>query len=369
MNRYPLGRTTLVAFSCFALLAGGAWLSGGGESSARAQLAQESRHFAPTGYTVSGAFLSYFDRYGGVRIFGYPISGEITEDGRTVQYFERQRFEYHKEFAGTQYEVLLGQLGTELGRGKVSLDPIAQGATPAGSVFVPETRHSLGAPFLEYWRANGGVRVLGYPISEPVTLNGFLTQYFERARLEYHPEKVALGFGVELGHLGREYVQSRPGVAGAIAAGPKPGPAPTVVPSTGRTRPLTLQELELLDLVNAGRVKAKLAPVELSGDLLSLSVQRSQDMAERGYYAHVTPEGKNFIDLMREAKIPFRFGGEILSKNNYREDLTAQRTYEGWMNSPTHRAIIMDARFTVVGVGEAKDSKGFYLFTMIFAQR
>ena len=47
-------------------------------------------------------------------MFGYPISGEITENGRTVQYFERARFEWHPENKGTPYEVLLGHLGNQV---------------------------------------------------------------------------------------------------------------------------------------------------------------------------------------------------------------------------------------------------------------
>ena len=39
----------------------------------------------------------------------------------------------------------------------------------------------------------GDVRVLGFPISEPVVENGLTVQYFERARMEYHPENAASG--------------------------------------------------------------------------------------------------------------------------------------------------------------------------------
>ncbi|HMA37510.1 MAG TPA: hypothetical protein VKY74_23860 [Chloroflexia bacterium] len=73
--------------------------------------------FAPTGHTLSGKFLDYWNRYGGLPMFGYPLSEPFQEvsatDGKTytVQYFERARFEYHPENAGSFYEVLLGFLG------------------------------------------------------------------------------------------------------------------------------------------------------------------------------------------------------------------------------------------------------------------
>ena len=74
--------------------------------------------FPETGHTVGGKFLAYWQQYGGLAQQGYPISDEFQEisplDNKlyTVQYFQRAVFEYHPENAGTQYEVLLSQLGT-----------------------------------------------------------------------------------------------------------------------------------------------------------------------------------------------------------------------------------------------------------------
>jgi hypothetical protein len=73
--------------------------------------------FPQTGKRLGGVFLGYWRTHGGLMQQGYPISDEFTEisplDGRayTVQYFERAVFEYHPEYAGTPYEVLLSHLG------------------------------------------------------------------------------------------------------------------------------------------------------------------------------------------------------------------------------------------------------------------
>ena len=67
-------------------------------------------YFAVTGHTMSGAFAAYWNANGGLAIFGYPISEVFSENGMQVQYFERARFEWHPEFAGTKYEVELGRL-------------------------------------------------------------------------------------------------------------------------------------------------------------------------------------------------------------------------------------------------------------------
>ena len=81
--------------------------------------------FPETGHTLGDsseggrAIASYWTRLGGLKQFGFPISQPFTEvskdDGKSylVQYYERQRFEYHPENKGTRFEVLLGRLGAE----------------------------------------------------------------------------------------------------------------------------------------------------------------------------------------------------------------------------------------------------------------
>ena len=71
-------------------------------------------HFATTSHNACGSFAEFWTVNGGLKIFGYPMSEEFTDEhGRTVQYFERARFELHPENAGTPYEVLLGRVGAE----------------------------------------------------------------------------------------------------------------------------------------------------------------------------------------------------------------------------------------------------------------
>lgn len=74
----------------------------------------DTTYYPETRHTLSGAFLRYWQRNGGLALFGYPISEPVQEGGYTVQYFERNRFELHPEAAGTQYEVQLGLLGRDL---------------------------------------------------------------------------------------------------------------------------------------------------------------------------------------------------------------------------------------------------------------
>lgn len=94
-----------------------------------------SYFFTETGHNLSNAFLSYWQRNGGLAVFGYPISEEFAEvsptDGNTysVQYFERNRFEWHPE-RDPQFNVQLGLLGVEYAR-YTNLDPLTRVMLPA----------------------------------------------------------------------------------------------------------------------------------------------------------------------------------------------------------------------------------------------
>lgn len=73
--------------------------------------------FQETKHSVSGKIKEYWDKYGGLQQFGFPLSEqfqEVSTDGKTytVQYFERNRFELHPEKAAP-YEVELGLLGVQ----------------------------------------------------------------------------------------------------------------------------------------------------------------------------------------------------------------------------------------------------------------
>jgi len=170
-----------------------------------------TRYFPETGYSVSHGFLAYWNHFGGLPVFGYPITDEYTdaESGFVTQYFERARFEWHPGAWPERYDVELGLLGVELAQrngliGTAPFQPVAAGKD-GHCTFVPETGHYLCGAFRDYWHAHGGLPIFGYPISEefvdPAT--NVTVQYFERQRFEWHPENPP-AWQVEGGLLGRE---------------------------------------------------------------------------------------------------------------------------------------------------------------------
>ena len=140
---------------------------------------------------------------------------EREADGvvRTVQYFERARFEYHDELAGTPNAVELGALARALTIWRLNEQPFQPIPTSSGPdrVWFDGTGHSLSGAFKQYWDGNGGIAIFGLPISEPFMEKGaddgatYLVQYFERARFELHT--ASAGTTVVLGRLGIQYAQ------------------------------------------------------------------------------------------------------------------------------------------------------------------
>lgn len=72
------------------------------------------RYFPATGHTLSGKFLLFWKTYGGLDIFGYPISEPITESGHPVQYFERAKLELRVSSSSNALQVHMVPLGTQL---------------------------------------------------------------------------------------------------------------------------------------------------------------------------------------------------------------------------------------------------------------
>jgi uncharacterized protein YkwD len=164
------------------------------------------------------------------------------------------------------------------------------------------------------------------------------------------------------------------GEPGATAtAAPEPSastPPPTPAPASPTPSPTGAQpagnaafEAEVVTLVNAERVKASCAAVTVDDRLTTAARAHSADMAARDYFSHTTPEGVEFATRITNAGYRWGGAGENIAKGQR----SPQEVMTSWMNSPGHKANILNCGFKNLGVGVAADATGALLWTQDFA--
>lgn len=128
---------------------------------------------------------------------------------------------------------------------------------------------------------------------------------------------------------------------------------PPVKPETP-AQPLSQQDSTALayekavaELVNQQRAAYGLKPLTLSEDLCAKARIKSRDMAEGRYFSHNSPTYGSPFDMMRSLGISYNTAGENIAMGY----ATPEAVVNAWMNSEGHRANILSARYTTIGVG------------------
>ncbi len=156
--------------------------------------------FPETGHNVKGDFLRFYKSGRDPKlVFGYPITEQITsKDGKTVQYFQRARFELRADLPESQRVQL-----TPLGRATYKPQRQLPINNSAGCELF-STGYSVCYAFLDFYKANGGAAQFGNPISPFEGHENLIVQYFEKARFEWRADRPE-GQRVVLTDLGRLY--------------------------------------------------------------------------------------------------------------------------------------------------------------------
>ena len=103
-------------------------------------------------------------------------------------------------------------------------------------------------------------------------------------------------------------------------------------------------------MINNVRVDNGLNAIAADGLLNEVATIRSQDLINRNYFSHYTPEGTNVFDVMRASGVSYRYAGENLAQSAPASVGTPEGFLNAWMNSPTHMANILRAQYTKIGV-------------------
>ncbi|MCH1983369.1 CAP domain-containing protein [Ruminococcus sp. OA3] len=146
-----------------------------------------------------------------------------------------------------------------------------------------------------------------------------------------------------------------PGTDVPGADGNTPG-TDTDKPETGER---TFAE-QVVDLVNAERAKAGLNALTIDQSIASAALVRAKETETS--FSHTRPDGRAFSSVLTDNGISFRGAGENIAWGQR----TPEEVMNGWMNSDGHRANILNAEFTKIGVGYYQNSAGTNYWTQLF---
>jgi uncharacterized protein YkwD len=122
---------------------------------------------------------------------------------------------------------------------------------------------------------------------------------------------------------------------------------------------ISAAEKSVLTLTNRRRASAGLTALRWDSRLADLAGQRAAYMAKTGEFSHTQSNGTDVFDLIVDAGIKWYGAGEIIAWNTAAAlDYSAAFAVQGWMGSPSHKAIVMSKGYNYVGFGLAISSSG-----------
>lgn len=119
---------------------------------------------------------------------------------------------------------------------------------------------------------------------------------------------------------------------------------------------------QVVKLVNEERAKAGLSPLSVNSKAANAAQTRAREIEKS--FSHTRPDGSSFNTALTEAGVSFRGAGENIAYGQ----TTPQQVMEGWMNSSGHRANILNANYTSIGVGHYKNWAGVDYWAQLFIQ-
>ncbi|RAV08914.1 hypothetical protein DQG23_40315 [Paenibacillus contaminans] len=103
---------------------------------------------------------------------------------------------------------------------------------------------------------------------------------------------------------------------------------------------------QVLDIVNQERSKAGLKPLTMNDKLSKVAMAKAQDMYNNNYFDHQSPTYGSPFDMMKSFGVTYNSAGENIAKGQS----SPSEVMNQWMNSPGHRANILNSGFTQIGI-------------------
>jgi len=127
---------------------------------------------------------------------------------------------------------------------------------------------------------------------------------------------------------------------------------------------LTADEKEVFNLINNQRTAAGLSPLVIDDELQNVARIKAKDMVDSSYFSHTSPTYGSPFDMMKNFGISYKTAGENIAGNS-----SNSGAVNAWMNSPGHKANILNNSFNYTGVGVVSSPKYGKIYVQMFIGR
>ena len=127
------------------------------------------------------------------------------------------------------------------------------------------------------------------------------------------------------------------------------------------TSTMNSDEKEVFNLINQQRANTGLAALKVDNELQRVARIKAQDMVSNNYFSHNSPTYGSPFDMMKSFKITYTTAGENIAGNS-----TNQGAVTAWMNSPGHKANILNNSFNYTGIGVISSPKYGKIYVQMF---
>ena len=134
--------------------------------------------------------------------------------------------------------------------------------------------------------------------------------------------------------------------------------------SNTTTASLTADEKEVFDLINQQRAANGLSALKIDAEVQRVARIKAQDMVNNNYFAHNSPTYGTPFQMLNSFKISYRSAGENIAGNS-----SNSGAVNAWMNSPGHKANILNSSYNYTGIGVVNGSKYGKIYVQMFIGR
>ncbi len=134
--------------------------------------------------------------------------------------------------------------------------------------------------------------------------------------------------------------------------------------STTNTSSLSNDEKEVFDLINEQRINNGLQALKIDEEVQRVARIKAQEMVNNNYFSHTSPTYGSPFDMLNSFKISYNTAGENIAGNS-----TNTSAVTAWMNSPGHKANILNGKFNYTGIGVVSGSKYGKIYVQMFIGR